>query len=69
MQVIRKSEDESLIIVSRAAGYAVSQRRSRWATDVAFRGTEVAEWATLGKELTLDQAEALFFLHTAAQAA
>lgn len=69
MQTIRKSDDGNLIIVLRSTGYAVSRRTPRWTTQVAYRGTEVMEWETIGKGLTLDRAEALFYLNLNRKAA
>lgn len=60
MKTIRKSNDGNTIITSRAAGYAISTRKSRWATDVAFRGTMVVEWETVDSGLSLDHAMMLF---------
>jgi hypothetical protein len=69
MQTIRKSEDGSVMITLRAAGYSVSVLVGRWATDVEFRGTQVFEWHTIGKGMTLDQAEAAYYLNLPSKAA
>jgi hypothetical protein len=75
MKVIRKSANENVMIVQRAAGFAVSIRAPKWVQAApiyraeSVSGAMVHDWECVAKGLTLAEAESLFAEYAAPLAA